>query len=351
MPFFGLLLCMSLLPPAINYGISDWVIDRHFTDNAKVSARFRLPDGDAGFVEWLQDLCHLAWWMAVEPCTLVLLCLAGLCLWKGPSRATVAVIGLLALLTLLVDEGWIIISLSKSRARGASFTWGYGPTLITSIVQIAAAHVVPIILSCYWLRRRSGLRGFTGGVAPTQLTAVAVRSVGGAIILASTIPLLLVDCPSLDLSSARGVATAGLVAAQVAIGPAFLWIAFRATAKRAVHFGRVVALLILDTVRWLAPAVLGLIYGWGTLKTEWVWMVLQSVHTLVAFPVLLAAGLYWWREPGRRGCDWVMLKDGLCVTCGYNLTGNVSGRCPECGQPVVNSGREEVQPESSSRQE
>lgn len=24
-------------------------------------------------------------------------------------------------------------------------------------------------------------------------------------------------------------------------------------------------------------------------------------------------------------------KRGLCVECGYNLTGNVSGRCPECG--------------------
>lgn len=25
-------------------------------------------------------------------------------------------------------------------------------------------------------------------------------------------------------------------------------------------------------------------------------------------------------------------KKGLCLTCGYNLTGNVSGVCPECGQ-------------------
>jgi hypothetical protein len=24
----------------------------------------------------------------------------------------------------------------------------------------------------------------------------------------------------------------------------------------------------------------------------------------------------------------------LCVTCGYNLTGNTSGTCPECGRPV-----------------
>jgi hypothetical protein len=25
---------------------------------------------------------------------------------------------------------------------------------------------------------------------------------------------------------------------------------------------------------------------------------------------------------------------GFCQKCGYNLTGNVSGRCPECGEPV-----------------
>ena len=25
-------------------------------------------------------------------------------------------------------------------------------------------------------------------------------------------------------------------------------------------------------------------------------------------------------------------KRGLCLKCGYNLTGNVSGRCPECGE-------------------
>lgn len=25
---------------------------------------------------------------------------------------------------------------------------------------------------------------------------------------------------------------------------------------------------------------------------------------------------------------------GTCRSCGYNLTGNVSGRCPECGQEI-----------------
>lgn len=27
-------------------------------------------------------------------------------------------------------------------------------------------------------------------------------------------------------------------------------------------------------------------------------------------------------------------KGGLCLHCGYNLAGNVSGKCPECGTPV-----------------
>ena len=29
---------------------------------------------------------------------------------------------------------------------------------------------------------------------------------------------------------------------------------------------------------------------------------------------------------------------GICSSCGYNLTGNVSGVCPECGKPIANQG-------------
>ena len=29
-----------------------------------------------------------------------------------------------------------------------------------------------------------------------------------------------------------------------------------------------------------------------------------------------------------------VLRADLCTKCGYNLTGNVSGRCPECGEKV-----------------
>ena len=35
-----------------------------------------------------------------------------------------------------------------------------------------------------------------------------------------------------------------------------------------------------------------------------------------------------WRIRRRR------MMSGQCVGCGYDLTGNVSGRCPECGEMV-----------------
>lgn len=32
------------------------------------------------------------------------------------------------------------------------------------------------------------------------------------------------------------------------------------------------------------------------------------------------------------------IPPGHCLTCGYNLTGNISGRCPECGTPIKVTG-------------
>ncbi len=52
-------------------------------------------------------------------------------------------------------------------------------------------------------------------------------------------------------------------------------------------------------------------------------------HIVCPIPIpilLLGAALYFQarRRFARKDC---------CVICGYNLTGNVSGRCPECGTP------------------
>lgn len=53
----------------------------------------------------------------------------------------------------------------------------------------------------------------------------------------------------------------------------------------------------------------------------WMPLVLFAAYPLVAFA----------RGPLRR---WRRRKRSGCRQCGYNLTGNVSGRCPECGATV-----------------
>jgi hypothetical protein len=47
-------------------------------------------------------------------------------------------------------------------------------------------------------------------------------------------------------------------------------------------------------------------------------------------PLRLAAvptAVLWWRDRRR-------IPPGHCLKCGYNLTGNVSGVCPECGEGI-----------------
>lgn len=60
-------------------------------------------------------------------------------------------------------------------------------------------------------------------------------------------------------------------------------------------------------------------------------------------PALLTAvptAFFWWIDRHRFAA-------GHCQECGYNLTGNVSGRCPECGKLIIEAGV--VSPRQSSR--
>ena len=60
----------------------------------------------------------------------------------------------------------------------------------------------------------------------------------------------------------------------------------------------------------------------GSLRT-------QTTIILPLWLLLLVIGLptclLWWRNRRR-------FPHGHCRNCGYDLTGNVSGRCPECGE-------------------
>ena len=69
---------------------------------------------------------------------------------------------------------------------------------------------------------------------------------------------------------------------------------------------------------------------------------IRDGHLPYAYPFLLAAvapGIWLWRY--RR--DRRLRSDGMphCAKCGYNLTGNVSGICPECGTPVQCQAKQE----------
>jgi hypothetical protein len=62
---------------------------------------------------------------------------------------------------------------------------------------------------------------------------------------------------------------------------------------------------------------------------------LRSTVELPLWPTFVLLACYptiaFIRGPVRR---WHRRRRGMCAQCGYNLTGNVSGICPECGSPV-----------------
>jgi hypothetical protein len=62
-------------------------------------------------------------------------------------------------------------------------------------------------------------------------------------------------------------------------------------------------------------------YAWNLSLHLWPLVANFSIYPILAF----YCGPY--RRYRRR-------KKGLCLKCGYNLTGNVSGICPECGEKI-----------------
>jgi hypothetical protein len=56
--------------------------------------------------------------------------------------------------------------------------------------------------------------------------------------------------------------------------------------------------------------------------------------TVLGFNLPFLAGwvLCCWYHRWKTGEAWN--EQGMCINCGYNLTGNVSGVCPECGKRI-----------------
>lgn len=79
-------------------------------------------------------------------------------------------------------------------------------------------------------------------------------------------------------------------------------------------------------------------YVWPGTPTRYV-----SVDLPMWLPTLISSGLclWFWRKPRLR------VRVGCCSACNYDLTGNTSGVCPECGVAVQpGSSREEARAEN-----
>jgi hypothetical protein len=79
---------------------------------------------------------------------------------------------------------------------------------------------------------------------------------------------------------------------------------------------------------WIARLEKPAVVYWPRYPLKWE----LSRHTvccplwLLFLFAIVPTGILWWRDrPTRIAC---------CQVCGYDLTGNVSGRCPECGADV-----------------
>lgn len=68
------------------------------------------------------------------------------------------------------------------------------------------------------------------------------------------------------------------------------------------------------------------------------WMIILGTATLSSLgaAVALLALAFWYHRRGRRKLRAYLAERGcpICLACGYDLTGNISGRCPECGTPT-----------------
>jgi len=66
----------------------------------------------------------------------------------------------------------------------------------------------------------------------------------------------------------------------------------------------------------------GIRWAWRCDDYEGVWWTIVPLWIPLCAALVLSVGLWLRKRPPAEGC---------CQNCGYDLTGNVSGRCPECG--------------------
>ena len=90
-----------------------------------------------------------------------------------------------------------------------------------------------------------------------------------------------------------------------------------------------------DILAWYMPVLIDIPYSaWTFGFTTRCWYVAGIILTLQGW-LVYRAELYHWLMCKTK---WYRRRHNLCLTCGYDLTGNVSGVCSECGVEVERLG-------------
>jgi hypothetical protein len=85
--------------------------------------------------------------------------------------------------------------------------------------------------------------------------------------------------------------------------------------------------------KWIALAMVALFFVGGLAQATAPGADIPPCHMMLPYVLWAAVAYRDWFHPRRR-----TVPPGSCQSCGYNLTGNTSGTCPECGTPVPQAG-------------
>jgi len=199
------------------------------------------------------------------------------------------------------------------RTRGNSlfcFTLAF-----TVVVLIAVVSILVLCLAIAWPDFQN--QQFTGaGVIAILLGTLLVLV---TVFAAAIISLLLNDfvVPAMYLRNERVMTAWGTVRREVLSG----------------HAGTIVLFYLMKFVLTLGVGVATLLAACATCCIA----MLPYLGTVILLPLLVFMRAYTLHFLEQFGPEWRLFFDETfptCHVCGYNLNGNVSGVCPECGTPI-----------------
>jgi Flp pilus assembly protein TadB len=110
------------------------------------------------------------------------------------------------------------------------------------------------------------------------------------------------------------------------------WRHARRRSGRAEQFRAILPALLFPPLLWFfVRPLLGTMPVSGAIRAY-----LIPIASFVLIIALVNLAVWLVRRTYRRRLREHLCQVGLptCIPCGYDLTGNTSGRCPECGQPA-----------------